>query len=79
MAEDCTVRYWPTEKAMKAAAVGVAAKWAMVDGERHKQWVIDQMLRRLLGDEGYRHWVDQWHNAQEDDEVFVEWDTGVAP
>jgi len=47
--------------------MAVVDEWGYIDGAHHKQWVIDQMVRALLGD-GYEEWVG-------DDE----WDTGVAP
>lgn len=47
-------------------AVNVAIKWGYVDGGHHKQWVIAQMVRALLGD-SYEEWVDGG------------WDEGIAP
>lgn len=57
----------------KDQAVGVAEKYGNIEGEQHKQWVIDQMLRCLLS-ESY----DQWRIEQEE-ETGEPWDTGVAP
>lgn len=49
-------------------AVEVIAEYGWIDGGHHKQWVIDQAARKLLGD-AYQSWV----NAGDD------WDTGIAP
>lgn len=40
-----------------AGAAQIASRYGMIDGAHHKQWVIDQMLRAMLGDEGYAAWV----------------------
>ena len=36
------------------AAVKKAIDFGWVDGDWHKAWVIDQMVRELLGPEGYQ-------------------------
>lgn len=46
-----------------------------IDGGHHKQWLIDQMLRNILGAEGYRMFVDYYNRIHEPDT----WDTGIAP
>lgn len=48
-----------------------------IDGAHHKQWVLDQVARKLTGD-GYRAWVAA-HNAGEDGPNTYEWDEGIAP
>jgi len=46
-------------------AVDVAMRFGTTDGEHHKAWVIDQMLRALLGD-GYQAAVgDDWEEGIE--------------
>ena len=57
----------------KMAALDVAYAFADVDGEHHKTWVIDQMVRALTGD-GYADWVSDYERNGE-----YTWDTGVAP
>lgn len=58
-----------------AGALAVAFDYGQIDGAHHKAWVIDQMVRKLLGsDEAYQEWVATYCG---DDEY--EWDTGVAP
>ena len=43
------------------------------DGEHHKQWVLDQTLRKLLGDDYESFIKDFLFNH----EAF--WDKGIAP
>ena len=54
-------------------ALGLAWQYGQIDGGHHKMWVIDQMVRVLLGDE-YEKWVKEYEG---DDEY--EWDVGIAP
>jgi hypothetical protein len=56
-----------------AEAARIAHRYGMIDGEHHKQWVIDQMLRAMLAD-GYANWV-----AEMNSEEFDPWDEGIAP
>lgn len=37
------------EKIKEAVAIGL--RYGQVDGSHHRLWVIDQMLRKLLGDD----------------------------
>jgi hypothetical protein len=48
------------------AALQIAARYGQIDGAHHKAWVIDQMVRALLGDQ-YAAWVSD------------DWDEGIAP
>lgn len=54
-------------------ALALAWQYGQIDGGHHKMWVIDQMVRVLLGDE-YEKWVKEYEG---DDEY--EWDVGIAP
>lgn len=44
-----------------------------VDGSHHKQWVLDQILRKLLKDD-YEAVIKKFENDGE-----YEWDKGIAP
>lgn len=44
-----------------------------IDGADHKQWVLDQVLRKLLKD-AYEEYVEELEVRDE-----LDWDTGVAP
>ena len=59
------------------AALEIAFRFGQIDGEHHKTWVIDQMVRALLGAE-YEAWVAE-HNAGEDGPKTYSWDIGIAP
>lgn len=50
-----------------------AAKDSQYDGEHHKMWVIDQMVRILSG-ENYDKWVKEFCDGEEG-----EWDIGIPP
>jgi hypothetical protein len=70
-----------------AAALDIAFGYGMIDGEHHKMWVIDQMVRALLGEE-YAEWVREhnegaeWIREQNEGadgpDTFV-WDEGIPP
>lgn len=52
-------------------AVEVIGEFGTFDGEHHKQWVLDQVARHLLGDE-----YDKWAAPVDEDD---HWDVGIAP
>lgn len=54
-------------------ALDVANSYGTIDGSHHKMWVIDQMVRILVGSE-----KDYLKNYNPEDENYP-WDTGVAP
>ena len=57
-----------------AKALEVAERYGGIDGAHHKQWVIDQMVRVLLGN-GYGKWVREMNDAPD----YLPWDEGIAP
>ena len=61
-------------------ALQLAFDWGQVDGDHHKMWVIDQMVRALLGD-GYEYtqWVEAYQEIDEEGEPQYFWDEGIAP
>lgn len=55
--------------------------YGSIDGSHHKQWVIDQIARVILGDE-YGKWAEsrrEYDEEVDDDCVYYDWDTGIAP
>lgn len=54
-----------------------AERYGMIDGSHHKQWVIDQMVRALLGDD-YDSWRKAYREADDADR-YAQWDEGIAP
>jgi hypothetical protein len=49
------------------SALEIMYRYALIDGEHHKMWVIDQVARKLLGNFDYKIWADK------------DWETGIAP
>lgn len=63
-------------------ALNIAWQYGTIDGNHHKMWVIDQMVRALCGsEEKYLNWVKLYQTPIVDDEHedYYEWDTGIAP
>jgi len=58
----------------KGRAISLALQYGQIDEAHHKTWVIDQMLRELLGDTGYEEAIALYENDSE-----YKWDTGIAP
>lgn len=50
----------------------IAYQYAQIDGDHHKMWVVDQMIRNLLGS-----YYDNWVKKYEEDDYT--WETGIAP
>lgn len=60
-----------------SAALEVAHAFGGIDGDHHKAWVIDQMVRALTHD-GYAAWV-RAQRAGDDGPNTYAWDEGTAP
>jgi hypothetical protein len=58
-------------------AVKLGLDFGQTDGGHHKMWVIDQMLRHLLGDRYEQTIAD--YLAGEDGPDTYDWDEGIAP
>lgn len=52
---------------------GLARGYGAVEGSHHKAWVIDQIVRSVLGDE-YEDWTN-WYRTS----AGTAWDKGIAP
>lgn len=57
-------------------AATFAHRYGAIPGDHHKQWVIDQMLRAILGPE-YGDFVARWEDERPDDDT--PWPVGIAP
>lgn len=57
-------------------ALNLAFRFGQIDGEHHKTWVIDQMVR-ILADSGYEQFVKDYNNGDGPD--THKWDKGIAP
>lgn len=58
-------------------AVGVAIQYGQIDGAHHRVWVIDQMLRLLLG-EKYDAVIAEANDGEDGPNTY-EWDVGIPP
>lgn len=60
-------------------AIDLVWDYGQVDGDHHKMWVIDQMVRILFGDEEkYKEWVDEYEKSDKHGDKYS-WETGIAP
>ena len=60
-------------------ALSIAWRYGQIDGEHHKMWVIDQMVRCLCGSqEEYEKWVAKYQKPLENGDHY-EWDSGITP
>ena len=60
-------------KQRNAKALMIAYEDAGHDGAHHKDWVIDQMVRALTGDD-YEAWIEEYEQGGE-----YRWDEGCPP
>lgn len=62
-------------------ALEIAWRYGQIDGDRHKMWVIDQMVKALCGNEKkYKDWVEAYETPLTNNIYdYYEWDTGIAP
>lgn len=60
-----------------SAALEVARRFGSIDGEHHKTWVIDQMVRALAGDD-YAEWVREQKDGEDGPDSY-EWNEGIPP
>jgi hypothetical protein len=51
--------------------------YGAVDGSHHKQYALDQVLRKLTGDD-YEEVIKEWCNGEDGPETYT-WDEGIAP
>lgn len=58
-------------------ALRIAMRYGGIDGEHHKAWVIDQMVRALAGDK-YDSFVDVAKAGEDGPDTYA-WETGIAP
>jgi len=58
-------------------ALEMILRYGGTDGGHHKQWVLDQVVRILTGDE-YEAWVKMACEGEDGPNTY-EWDEGIAP
>ena len=58
-------------------AIDLAVRYGSIDGDHHKAWVIDQMVRALAGDD-YDKIVKRACVGEDGPNTYT-WETGIAP
>jgi hypothetical protein len=58
-------------------AIELIEQYGYIDGGHHKQWLLDEILRALLGDE-YDKWIEEYQKGEDGPHTYS-WDTGIAP
>lgn len=58
-------------------AICLAVQYGGIDGDHHKAWVIDQMVRILAG-ENYEKIVKEACDGEDGPDTY-DWDEGIAP
>lgn len=58
-------------------ALEIARAWGGHEGDHHRAWTIDQMVRALTGEQ-YSQWVRDWNSGEDGPDTYA-WDEGVAP
>lgn len=58
-------------------AIELAVQYGGIDGDHHKAWVIDQMVRILAGDQ-YDAIVAAAKNGEDGPDTWG-WEVGIAP
>jgi hypothetical protein len=57
-------------------ALALIASYGQTDGEHHKAWVTDQVVRLLTPD--YEAWIARYRDGEDGPETYS-WDAGIAP
>ena len=52
-------------------------QYGQIDGDHHKAWVIDQVVRKLLGSD-YDAFLYEYENDADTGEQYA-WEGGIAP
>jgi hypothetical protein len=60
-------------------ALDVAISFGQYDGDHHKAWVIDEMVRALLGSKSDYEWFVDVYQMGEDGPHTHDWKHGIAP
>ncbi len=65
------------EKEKNNNVLGLIFEYGQTDGEHHKAWVIDQIVR-IITENNYDKWVQHYEYDEETDEDYF-WYVGIAP
>lgn len=64
---------------LKNEILDFISQWGGIDGNHHKQWVLDQLIRLCCESESeYQEWVEKYEDGDDGPETY-EWNEGIAP
>lgn len=67
------------EQSLITNALAKIYQYGNIDGEHHKQWLIDQIVRTLCETEdAYNTWINNFKSGEEGPDTY-EWDVGIPP
>lgn len=79
--EDYTIMsdLYQAEKDKIKKALELIYQYGQIDGDHHKAWVLDQVVRSLHNtEEDYSEWISDYKLEDGDPEAY-DWNEGVAP
>lgn len=59
--------------------IELAVKYGQINGEHHKMWVIDQIIRIIAAPDGAYEEIIREAKAGEDGPETYDWDVGIPP
>lgn len=59
------------------AALVIIERYGGIEGDHHRAWVIDQVVRKLKGD-AYEAWVVEMCDGVDGPNTY-DWDVGIPP
>lgn len=75
----CDLEETPAYKDRIKEALDIAWRYGCVDGEHHKMWTINQIVKVLCGGEdNYNKWIHEYEKPLPDGDRYI-WDYGIAP
>jgi hypothetical protein len=67
----------PTSDERILKAIELAVRFGGIDGDHHKAWVIDQIVRQLAGAD-YERVVEEVCNGEDGPNTYT-WEVGIPP
>jgi len=60
--------------------LNIIEQYGLIDGEYHKQWLIDQIVRIITGN-NYRQWIEYFQGPYDEETgtYQCQWDVGIPP
>lgn len=68
-----------TQTSVVQGSIDLIIQYGQIDGAHHKMWVLDQVLRKLAGDQYTQLVKESEGDPDDEDNYYGEWDTGIAP